>query len=387
MLYISEMDARAEELARARGLGLELIEFCAPEFLEDDARVAHRAWELRECAALSLHAPYAEIFPCAVDPGVRALAKRRLLRAGELCARLGARRMIAHTGCAPRLYFPEWYIPKSVEFWRELLRELPGEVELLLENVLDPDPAELAEILDGVNDPRLGACLDVGHANVYSRIPVADWIAALGPRIRHVHLHNNGGARDEHAPLGEGEMSIPAILEALGRWAPGADICIESRDALSCLDFLDGRATGSAYAGVEAFDLAKIVVPAPDAAAMDAARARQRTLAKPPGSLGQLEEIAIRFAGMTGRSNGRARRRRLLVFAADNGVTAEGVSSAPKSVTLAQTRNLARGRWRATSMRSCACTTWAWTRLSRSAEACCIAESPAARATSPGNLP
>ena len=342
MIFISEMDDRAAALARSRGAGLELIAFCMAERLEDDAFIVRRAEELRGFDSISLHAPFAELFPCAVDPDAREMALRRLRRTGEICARLGVRRMIAHTGCAPQIYYPEWYVPKSIAFWRDLLRELPEGIEVLLENVLDPDPAELAAILDGVNDPRLGACLDVGHANVYSKVAVKDWIETLGTRIRHVHLHNNDGRTDAHAALNVGTLDVRALLAALDRCAPKADICIESRDASACLDFLDELREGSG-APTAPFDPAQIAVPPLDPKAMSEAEARQRALAKPPGSLGILEEISIRFAGMTGRLHNRALRRRLLVFAADNGVTDEGVSSAPRSVTLSQTVNLARG--------------------------------------------
>ncbi|MGN0803303.1 MAG: nicotinate-nucleotide--dimethylbenzimidazole phosphoribosyltransferase [Candidatus Faecivicinus sp.] len=84
-------------------------------------------------------------------------------------------------------------------------------------------------------------------------------------------------------------------------------------------------------------------ISAPDSAAMESARARQLSLAKPPRSLGKLEEISIRVAGMTGRLYNRADKRRVLVFASDNGIVEEGVASAPQSVTLAQTINIARG--------------------------------------------
>lgn len=80
-----------------------------------------------------------------------------------------------------------------------------------------------------------------------------------------------------------------------------------------------------------------------DEAAMEAARARQLSLAKPPRSLGRLEELSVQIAGLTGRMDYRTDRRRILVFASDNGVVEEGVASAPQSVTLAQTVNIARG--------------------------------------------
>ena len=81
-----------------------------------------------------------------------------------------------------------------------------------------------------------------------------------------------------------------------------------------------------------------------DAEAMRRAEERQARLAKPPGSLGQLEALSVRLAGVTGVPGSPVDHRRVLVFAADNGVAAEGVSSAPKSVTAAQTVNIALGK-------------------------------------------
>lgn len=74
------------------------------------------------------------------------------------------------------------------------------------------------------------------------------------------------------------------------------------------------------------------------------ARERQAQLAKPPGSLGRLEELSIQLAGITGKVHNRIEKKHLLVFAADNGVVEEGVSSSPQSVTLMQTINLTRAK-------------------------------------------
>ena len=84
-------------------------------------------------------------------------------------------------------------------------------------------------------------------------------------------------------------------------------------------------------------------IPEPDQTAIAAALARQQSLAKPPHSLGRLEDISVQLAGITGQIGAPMDRRRLRVFAADNGIWEEGVSSCPKDVTLRQTVNLARG--------------------------------------------
>lgn len=89
-----------------------------------------------------------------------------------------------------------------------------------------------------------------------------------------------------------------------------------------------------------------------DQEAVKAAKDRQSQLAKPPGSLGELEEISIRLAGITGKVKNELEKRRILVLAADNGVVAEGVSSAPQSVTWSQCLNMTKHK---TGMSSLAC--------------------------------
>ena len=79
-----------------------------------------------------------------------------------------------------------------------------------------------------------------------------------------------------------------------------------------------------------------------DIQVMEQAQARQDSLAKPPGSLGGLEDISVRIAGMTGQVINRVDKGCVAVFCSDNGVTREGISSAPQSVTMAQTINFTR---------------------------------------------
>lgn len=74
-----------------------------------------------------------------------------------------------------------------------------------------------------------------------------------------------------------------------------------------------------------------------------AAQARQNRLTKPPGSLGRLEEIAIRLAAMQRNHRPFVDNVSIVVFAADHGVTTEGVSAFPQAVTAEMVRNFARG--------------------------------------------
>lgn len=72
------------------------------------------------------------------------------------------------------------------------------------------------------------------------------------------------------------------------------------------------------------------------------ASVRQSELAKPPRSLGKLEDISIRLAGITGRVKNDPEECLVAVFASDNGVVCEGVAVTPQSVTLSQAVNMTR---------------------------------------------
>lgn len=74
-----------------------------------------------------------------------------------------------------------------------------------------------------------------------------------------------------------------------------------------------------------------------------AAMERQGQLTKPPGSLGQLEGLAVRLAAMQGADRPAVDSATIVIFAADHGVAAEGVSAFPQAVTGEMVKNFARG--------------------------------------------
>lgn len=77
-----------------------------------------------------------------------------------------------------------------------------------------------------------------------------------------------------------------------------------------------------------------------DEEALKEARERQDCRLKVPGSLGRLEDISVRLAGITGKPYGNdVKDQAVIIMSADNGVVAEGVASGPQTVTLMQTIN------------------------------------------------
>lgn len=238
--YISTIAADGAEAARKQGMGLEIAEFCTArnmdeEFRETDAAVQKK---LAGIEKILLHAPFNELFPCAIDPKARALAAERYRQAIALAARYGAEKVVIHGGYNPWIFYPVWYVEQSIAFWKAFLAEAPS-VDIVLENVLEETPDMLLDIVQGVANPRLRLCLDVGHVNAYSRMPVADWLTQWAPYLSHFHLHNNDGSRDSHCALCRGTIPMKELLEEALELCPDATFTLEVTEAETSIKWLE----------------------------------------------------------------------------------------------------------------------------------------------------
>ena len=238
--YLSTIDENAPVLAIQQGIGLEIAEYCTAwnldeKFPETDALVRRK---IEGISDLTFHAPFNELFPCAIDPKARELAAYRYRQAIQTAKGYGASKVVIHGGYNPRIYYPVWYVEQSIRFWKDFLQEDPG-VEIVLENVLEEEPGMLLDIVRGVDHPRLWLCLDVGHVNAYSKIPVMEWAEAWAPWLSHFHIHNNDGSWDTHSPLFDGTIPMEALLRRLDTLCPEATATLELTDAESSIKWME----------------------------------------------------------------------------------------------------------------------------------------------------
>ncbi len=84
-------------------------------------------------------------------------------------------------------------------------------------------------------------------------------------------------------------------------------------------------------------------MPGPDAKALAGAKDRNSQLTKPPGALGQLEDLAIWYAGWRGNARPVLTAPQVIIFAGNHGVTARGVSAFPAEVTAQMVANFTHG--------------------------------------------
>ncbi|MCQ2546362.1 MAG: sugar phosphate isomerase/epimerase [Clostridia bacterium] len=238
-LIIATMCADWQDVADRYGLGVEGDYFCQAENMDGEKGLrakADLAQMIKQYDVRLMHAPFNELHPAAIDPRARALAMDRLNQAAEIAIEAGIKKMVVHSGYVPFVYFKEWHHERSVEFWKEFMADKPEDFEICIENVLDDEPGMLVEIVKAVDDKRVGLCLDVGHANILGVSPV-EWLPAMAPYLKHLHIHNNDGAGDFHDEVMNGNIDMEAILDCvISECDPQTTVTLE---ILSCEDTLD----------------------------------------------------------------------------------------------------------------------------------------------------
>ena len=238
-IYISTIASDAVRVAKENGINLEIAEYCTAWNMDEKFAGVDKVVQkkLESSPKSLLHAPYNELFPCAIDKKARALAADRYRQAIELAKRYGSTKVIIHGGYNPWIYFPIWYTEQSVLFWKDFMKEDPG-VEIVLENVLETDPQWLLDIVKGVDDERLKLCLDVGHVNAYSKIPVTQWLESWAPCISHFHIHNNDGTADQHKALQNGTIPMKELFVQIDKLCPNATVTLELMKADTSVQWL-----------------------------------------------------------------------------------------------------------------------------------------------------
>lgn len=112
----------------------------------------------------------------------------------------------------------------------ELVAATPSSVRFAVENTPGPsgDPEVVRTIIDKFDPARVGACLDVGHAQM-AHGPI-DALHAFGARLIHVHAHDNLGRRDDHLVPGKGNIAWRPFIDALAASGFDGTVTLEIRD-------------------------------------------------------------------------------------------------------------------------------------------------------------
>lgn len=197
-------------LARDYGIGIEIQVYgYHPDLLDGDwpSLVAQHRQLLKGFEGeIALHGAFYDMSSASEDPQIVRITRERYSLSLHIAAELGARHVVFHANYLPWIrnadYLRRW-TQRQKEFWAEIGAEAGRlGVVVALENMWEPSPDIIGEVLDQVDSPFVTACLDVGHAYLYSdSLPLSAWIARLRDRLTHCHINNHRGVKDEHLAL------------------------------------------------------------------------------------------------------------------------------------------------------------------------------------------
>ena len=233
-------------LARAHGVGIEIQVYgYDPNLLDADWRALveeHKAILRGFEGEIALHGVFYDMYSASVDQRVMALTRERYLLNLRIAAELGACHVVFHANYLPAIRNPSYlrdWTERQAAFWSDLVEEAARlGVVVALENMWEPEPGIIGGVLDRVNSPYLGACLDVGHVHLYSdSLPFSAWVDRLRDRLVHCHINNNRGLYDEHLPLDieEGVIDYQVVLPLL-RSLPRPPLIVLEMDRLEDLE-------------------------------------------------------------------------------------------------------------------------------------------------------
>lgn len=185
----------------------------------------------------TLHGPFMDLNPGSVEPLLRRATLSRFRQVLDAAAILKPRVLVLHPG------YDKWRYGDSQDAWLghalDTFRDVLAQAErigcvIAVENIFEEEPSTLRTLLEALDSPLARHCFDVGHWNMFKKVGMEEWFAELGPFIAETHIHDNFGVRDDHAPIGEGNIDFELFFTLMERYAPDAAWTIEahSREAL-----------------------------------------------------------------------------------------------------------------------------------------------------------
>lgn len=196
----------------------------------------HKAIRARFQGPMAVHGPFLGMEYIHPDHLIRGVVHRRMDMTLDVAVKLGACRVILHSGYKPEIdlfRLQDAWLSESVEFWRrEIRRWADSGITIVLENDTEKSPDLLARLVDEVGSPFLGLCMDIGHQHVFSELDALEWVRRMDRRLFHIHLHDNDGTGDTHWPIGRGTIDFEPFYAAIMRHAPQATISLEVEDKM-----------------------------------------------------------------------------------------------------------------------------------------------------------
>jgi sugar phosphate isomerase/epimerase len=167
---------------------------------------------------ISIHGPFMDLSPGAVDLKVREITLKRFSDTLDIAEILMPRVVVFHSG------YDKWKYANRVDIWLEgslrtwkPINERAAEMgsNIAIENIFEDEPEHLRMLAQEMDSENFGICFDTGHFNLFSKLTLVQWLGIIKPYIKELHLHDNSRDGDEHLPIGDGDFDFASLFHEM----------------------------------------------------------------------------------------------------------------------------------------------------------------------------
>ena len=173
---------------------------------------------LKHDLSCTLHAPFFDLTPGGLDRYILEKTREKLIAAFALIPIFRPRSIVCHLQFEENKHgyvYKEWFA-SAYATWSQLV-SIAGKynVPVMFENTYEKDPSIHAAMLQKLDSPFAGFCLDAGHLLAFAQSSWQQWLPAMLPWLGQLHLHDNTGGRDEHLAPGRGNFDFSGLFTFL----------------------------------------------------------------------------------------------------------------------------------------------------------------------------
>ncbi len=199
-------------------LNLEIY-FTSPvlDSLEND-ELERLLKKFKHSPTFSIHAPFMDLSPGAIDSKVRAATLERFTHTLEIAKMISATHIVFHSGYEKWTYNHkiDTWLEKSLLTWDYIINKAdPLGIKVTIENIFEDEPTNLVKLMERLYNEKFGICFDTGHFNIFSTKSLDYWMEAIASYILELHLHDNTKTADSHYAIGDGIFDFPKLFSYL----------------------------------------------------------------------------------------------------------------------------------------------------------------------------
>lgn len=237
---IPEWDHREEykKMAKEWNAGFEYNDFFNPDVLDSEEeieRIVNGYLELeRDRSQDTLHGAFYDLVIHSSDKKIKKLSQQRVIQSMDIARRLGVKAVIFHTNLIAnftvQFYIDNW-IKENAKFWKMILKQYKNQ-SIYMENMFDTTPDILCKLSQEMEkEERFGVCFDYAHAAI-GQTSFSNWLQALAPYIKHMHVNDNDLLQDLHLCVGEGKINWREYHMLLDQYhiSPSVLVEVKGRD-------------------------------------------------------------------------------------------------------------------------------------------------------------